>query len=74
VAASLLTAAGMPELITQTPEEYEAAAQALAHNPARLKAIREKLISNHATAPLFDMTRFIRDLEAAYETMLREKT
>lgn len=74
VAASLLTAAGMPELITQTPEEYEATAQALAHNPARLKAIREKLISNHATAPLFDMTRFIRDLEAAYETMLREKT
>jgi predicted O-linked N-acetylglucosamine transferase (SPINDLY family) len=74
VGASLLTAAGLPELITRTLEEYEATALTLARNPARLKAIREKLAANRATAPLFDLARFIRGLEAAYETMLKEKS
>jgi len=74
VGASLLSAAGLPELITRTPEEYEATALGLAREPARLKAIREKLAANRATAPLFDMARFTRGLEAAYETMLKEKT
>src|SRR5204862_4440769 len=36
VGASLLTAAGLPELITRTPEEYEATALALARDPGRL--------------------------------------
>lgn len=74
VGASLLTAAGLPELIARTPEEYEATALALARDPARLKALREKLAANRASAPLFDMTAFARGLEAAYETMLKEKT
>jgi protein O-GlcNAc transferase len=73
VAASLLTAAGLPELITRTAEDYEAAALALARDPGRLKAIREKLAANRATAPLFDTQRFTRGLEAAYEAMLKEK-
>lgn len=74
VAASLLMAAGLPELITRTAEEYEATALALARDPGRLKTIREKLAANRATAPLFDTKRFTRGLEAAYETMLKEKT
>ena len=74
VGASLVTAAGLPELITRTPEEYEATALSLARDPARLKAIREKLAANRATAPLFDMAAFTRNLEAAYEAMLKEKT
>lgn len=74
VGASLLTAAGLPELITRTPQEYEATALALARDPFRLKALREKLATNRTSAPLFDMARFTRGLEAAYETMLKEKT
>lgn len=73
VGASLLTAAGLPELITRTPEEYEAMALELARDPARLKAIRGKLAANRATAPLFDTARFTRNLESAYEKMLTEK-
>jgi protein O-GlcNAc transferase len=74
VGASLLTAAGLPELITHTPEEYEATALALARDPARLKSLREKLAANRASAPLFDTQRFTRGLEAAYESMLKEKS
>jgi len=70
VAASLLTAAGLPELITGTAEEYEALALALARDPARLKALRDRLAANRATAPLFDTPRLARELEAAYREML----
>lgn len=66
VASSLLTAIGLPELITERREDYEATALALARDPTRLKALREKLAANRSTAPLFDTARFARDLEALY--------
>jgi predicted O-linked N-acetylglucosamine transferase (SPINDLY family) len=66
VAASLLTALGLPELIADNPPAYEALALELARDPARLKAIREKLAANAKTSPLFDTARFTRDLEALY--------
>ena len=65
VAASLLTAVSLPELITETPQDYEALALALARDPARLKSLRARL-TNRATTPLFDTTAFARDLEALY--------
>ena len=70
VAASLLTAAGLPELITETAQDYEALALALARDPARLTALREKLAANRTAAPLFDTLRLARDLETAYREML----
>lgn len=70
VAASLVTAAGLPELITDTAEDYEALALALARDPARLKALRGKLAASRAKAPLFDTPRLARDLETAYRRML----
>jgi protein O-GlcNAc transferase len=70
VAASLLTAAGLPELVTETVQDYEALALALARDPARLTALRDKLALNRATAPLFDTPRLARDLESAYREML----
>jgi predicted O-linked N-acetylglucosamine transferase (SPINDLY family) len=70
VGASLLTAAGLPELIAETAQDYEALALALARDPARLKALRDRLAANRATAPLFDTQRLTRDLEAAYLEML----
>jgi protein O-GlcNAc transferase len=69
VAASLLKAIGLPELIASTPTDYEALALSLARNPDRLAAIRTKLAANRATHPLFDTARFTRHLECAFEIM-----
>ena len=69
VAASLLDAAGLPELVAQTLEEYEALALDLARDPAKLKALKEKLARNLPASPLFDADGFRRDIEAAYLTM-----
>ena len=66
VAASLLHAIGMPELVTSNLADYEALALALARDPARLASLKEKLARNIATTPLFDADGFTRDLEAAY--------
>ncbi len=66
VAASLLTAVGLPELIVEHFGEYEDLAVALAKDPARLEALRGKLAANRADAPLFKTEAFARDIEAAY--------
>jgi predicted O-linked N-acetylglucosamine transferase (SPINDLY family) len=70
VAASLLQAAGLPDLITETAEDYENLAAALAQDPERLAACRARLAQNRATCPLFDTARFTRHLEAAYRIMM----
>jgi protein O-GlcNAc transferase len=69
VAASLLKAVGLPELIAQNLEEYEALAFKLATTPPLLAEIRAKLAKNRTTYPLFDTDRFRRHIEAAYITM-----
>jgi len=69
VAAGLLHAVGLPEMITTSLEEYEQRALALARDPGQLAAIREKLARNRQTAALFDMARFTRGLEAVYTAM-----
>ena len=70
VAASLLNAIGLPELITNTQEEYEALAIDLAMNPQKLTDIKLKLAKNRLTAPLFDTPLFTKNLEAAYIKMI----
>ena len=69
VAGSLLNAIGLPELITDTPEAYEALAIDLATHPDKLNAIRAKLQANRLTTPLFDTERYTRQLESAYQAM-----
>ncbi len=69
VAASLLTAAGLPELIASTTEEYEELAVGLAGDPHRLTGIRERLERHRLTAPLFDTKAFTGHLETAYQAM-----
>ena len=69
VAASLLHAVGLPELVTESQADYEALAIALAHDPARLKALRDTLQAQLPTAPLFDTQRFARGIEAVYTVM-----
>ena len=69
VAASVLKAINLPELITHSPEEYEALAIELALNKEKLRRIQEKLARNRLTTPLFDTPLYTKHLEAAYEAM-----
>jgi predicted O-linked N-acetylglucosamine transferase (SPINDLY family) len=69
VAASLLRAAGLPELIAPSLETYETMALKLASEPAAIAAMRERLLANRVSLPLFDTARFTRHLEAAFATM-----
>lgn len=69
VAASLLNAVGLPELIAETGEQFESMAVELATTPERLSAIRHKLAQNRATKPLFDTKLYTRHLESAYAAM-----
>ena len=72
VAASLLTAIGLPELITASLEEYEALAIELAKNPEKLNSIKTELANNRLTTPLFDTPQFTQDLERAYVQMYED--
>jgi predicted O-linked N-acetylglucosamine transferase (SPINDLY family) len=69
VAASLLGAIHLPELVTTTLEDYERLALDLARNPDKLADIKRKLAENRLTTPLFDTKSYTRHLEAAYTAM-----
>ncbi|MFN6560951.1 MAG: TIGR03032 family protein [Nostoc sp. ChiSLP01] len=69
VAASLLTAVGLPDLITNNLEQYEQLAIHLAHSPTALPELKQRLAKNRTTYPLFDTPRFTRNLEQAYSAM-----
>jgi predicted O-linked N-acetylglucosamine transferase (SPINDLY family) len=66
VAASLLQAIELPELITTSAAAYEELAVSLATNPALIAGIRQKLAANRLTTRLFDTPRFTRHLEDAF--------
>jgi protein O-GlcNAc transferase len=74
VAASLLEAVGLPEMVARTLEDYEARALELARDPAKLKAVKEKLARNLPATALFDSDGFRRDIEAAYVTMWERRS
>jgi protein O-GlcNAc transferase len=71
VAASLLHAVGLPELVTHSLEAYFTRALELARNPVQLRELRARLARNRTGHPLFDTKRFCRHLEDAYTTMWR---
>ncbi len=66
VCASLLHAVGLPELVTDSAEAYEALIGELASDPARLAALKAKLARNRLSTPLFDSRQYARNLEQAY--------
>jgi predicted O-linked N-acetylglucosamine transferase (SPINDLY family) len=72
VAASVLYAGGMPELVAQSLTDYEAIAAELAMDPQRLAQTKAKLMRNRVTEPLFNTPAFTRALEGAY-TMMWER-
>ncbi|WBL75692.1 tetratricopeptide repeat protein [Bradyrhizobium xenonodulans] len=71
VAASLLHALGLAELITHSRDEYEERAIELALNREKLHGIRETLEKRRHTMPLFDTPLLARNLEQAFEAMVR---
>ena len=74
IAASQLSALGMPELIVNTPEEYYAKALELATQPQLIKDLRMKHEANRLTAPLFNTKEYVRDLEKLYTDFLEQKS
>ena len=69
VAASLLNAIGLPELVTHSLSDYEFLAMRLARDPDAVKHLKTKLAQNRLRYPLFDTKRFARHIEAAYTMM-----
>jgi len=70
VAASLLNAIDLPELIATTQEEYEALAIELATNHQKFTSIKQKLANNRSSTSLFNTPLFAKDLEMAYVVMI----
>ncbi len=73
VAASELTAIGLPEMIARSQAEYEDMAVDLASNPDRLAAVKAKLADNRLMTPLFDTELFTRDLERVFAAMCERR-
>jgi len=69
VAASLLRAIGLDELITHSLQDYEVLARKLAGDTAQLRALKDRLAGNRTICPLFDTERSTRHIEAAYVAM-----
>jgi protein O-GlcNAc transferase len=69
VAASLLRAANLPELVTASLQEYEALALRLANDPALLEHYRDRLLHSSSDIPLFNTAAFTAYLEQAYQQM-----
>ncbi len=72
VSASLLHALGLDELVTDSPEDYEAAAIALAQDRQRLTALRARLAGARESSALFDPARFAPNIEAVYAQILAD--
>lgn len=70
VAASLLCAMGLPELVTETNEAYRELAVSLASRADDLAQVRQRVISLRDSSPLFDAGRFAANLEQAFALML----
>ena len=71
MAGSLLSAIGLPELITTSLADYEALAVSLWADRPRLGALRQRLAANKSTYPLFDTPRFVKDYENLLETVVK---
>jgi protein O-GlcNAc transferase len=69
VAATVLHAAGLPELVTDNLADYESCALKLAADAQVMQSVRRRLAANRGTCPLFDVGRYRRHIEAAYITM-----
>ena len=69
MSSSILRGIGLSETIAHSLEDYEAFAVRLALNPSELQTTRQRLAKNRLTEPLFDTSRFAKNLEKAYKGM-----
>jgi predicted O-linked N-acetylglucosamine transferase (SPINDLY family) len=69
--ASILSAVGLPELITTTQAEYEALVIYMANTPEKFEALKEKLLVNLSTEVLYDTQTFAYSIEQAYVEMYK---
>ena len=69
VAASLLFAHGVPELVTGSLKEYEEKAIELAESPKLMASLRDKVVQNKLNSLLFNTRRFVIDLESIYKSL-----
>ncbi len=69
MAGSLLTAVGLPDLITETVADYEKLAITLGQQPARVASHKRYLAEHGRSSPLFDLPRIVRDIETQFEAL-----
>ncbi len=69
MAGSLLTAVGLPDLITESLPAYEKLAMELGRHPARVASYKRYLAEHGRSSPLFDMPQIVRDIEAEFERL-----
>ncbi|MBW8847929.1 MAG: acetylglucosamine transferase [Burkholderiales bacterium] len=69
MAGSLLTAVGLPDLITTTIEEYEQRAVQIGRQPARAASYKRYLAEQGHSSPLFDIPATVRDIEREFERL-----
>ena len=69
MAASLLTAVGLPELIADNLAEYEKLAVAIGRQPRRAVSYKRYLAEHGRASPLFDVPQVVRDIEAEFERL-----
>jgi predicted O-linked N-acetylglucosamine transferase (SPINDLY family) len=72
VCASLVRAAGLRELVCESPGTYEDRAVEIATRPGMLHALRDRLVAAHDHCILFDMPLLVARLESLYEHMWNE--
>jgi predicted O-linked N-acetylglucosamine transferase (SPINDLY family) len=70
IASSLLTAINLPELITESECDYEMKAIELANSPSKVEAIKNALLEQRGSCPLFNTKLFTKHLEKAYQKMI----
>ena len=70
VAASLLHACGLPQLVCTSSEAYTDTIRSLIIDPVKRSALREHLVKARNSSPLFDSARFTRDYEALLSSMV----
>jgi len=69
MAGSLLTAVGLPDLITESLADYERLAVAIGRSPARAASYKRYLAEHGRTSPLFDLPQLVRDIEVEFERL-----
>ena len=69
MASSIITNLGLEELVASNLEEYEEIAVTYANNPEKLLNLKNKIKENSKSHPLFDMKKFVKNLEEAYLLM-----